>query len=96
MTWVTRVTWVTWVTWVTGVIRMPRLTRMTRVTWTTRVTSRTFLFLHFTFFYTCAECGKDVMSYFASSLSYLGVKLKKSLESFRRQFRCILYTMYMH
>ena len=32
-------------------------------------TSRTFLlFLHFTFLsQTCVECGKDVMSYFASS-----------------------------
>ena len=34
------------------------------------------------------------MSCFASSLSYLGVKVKKSLESFGRQFRRILYTMY--
>ena len=32
-------------------------------------TSRTFLFSTFYFSYTCVECGKDVMSYFASSSS---------------------------
>ena len=31
-----------------------------------KLVTRTFLFLHFT----CVECGKDVMSYFASSSSY--------------------------
>ena len=32
-------------------------------------TSRTFLFSTFYISYTCVECGKDVMSYFASSSS---------------------------
>ena len=40
-------------------------------------TSRTFLFYIFTFYisYTCIECGKDVMSYFASSSSPPGCVL---------------------